>query len=762
MLPDALLNDLLKKFPGVEIDGNNIRIKGKKVSRIQIDGKDFFAGNMNLAMENLPANIINKVQFYEDKNEGDDDTYKSNYSVLNIKLKKNVKMGWFGKVYGGVGTDERYESGAIMNLFKDTLQISVLGYANNINKAGFGVGDIKSIGGFSRNINSEINYDGQDYIINGISFGGAGDGIQVSKGAGFNLNHHPVKKIDINLNYYYSNTLNTSKSNIRTERPIKDGNFYTENNSQNTIEANTHYIAGTFKYTPGNNTLIILDTRLKFYDQNISSTFEQNSFFENADTTSSSYTLKGTEKTIPKYFNLTISTKSKNKKYSFRLNSSVTDESNRIKGQYINKDEAENKLTDYVRDIKNFGVSNKLTVRRSLKNATSVSLSAEYKYRNEELEFSNFSTPPNLIDTLFNSNFSRQSNWLTVTPSYNFKIKKVSISMGAVSNFLSIRHYNSKYLEKWYYSPSIQITKGNLNITYGENITIPSSFYFINYQDINNPFSFNFKNAYLLPSVNKYITINLDHFNFEKGVSTFFYINARYTRDPVIFIKTLDYEDGISRQTPANADYQKSIGFTLSNSRAIRYNKKKNKIRLSLSINPYLSNGHIIFNDENSLFSSFSMTPSVTLSSEFSESLEASVKVKYYYARSWFKNPFFKNISIWYFDIEPEIVYHKNNYIVESSLTAYLLKADRLSVNSYLLNFAVSKLILKNRNLQIKLSVFDILNKNKGIVSGISGNAITTGERLQLGRFVMASAIFNIRNLRVVKAGGKNNSLIYF
>ena len=716
---------------------------------------------MNLARENLPANIISKVQFYDDTYWENANGQKSNYAILNIKLKKNVKKGWFGKVYGGAGINKKYESGAIMNLFKDTLQVGILGYANNINKAGFGIGDIKSIGGFSRNINSQINYEGKTFLINGISFGGAGDGIQISKGVGFNLNHHPVKKLDINFNYFYTNSINSSESNTLTQQSIKDVNYYTQNGSKKELESSTHYLAASLSYNPNSFTKMIVDARVKFYDQQINSNFSQKSLLHDIQTSYSTYALEGDEKTTPKYFNFTISSKPKNKRISLVFNSLLTDESNLIKGQYINQEDTLSHLSDYVRDIKNFGFSNKLLLNYSLKNSTSVSLNAEYKFRREKLVFTNFSTPENMMDTILNSRFSRQINWLTLNPAYNFKIKKTSFKIGATANYLSLKHYNIKYLRESYYSPSLQISSGDFVAEYGENIVIPSSFYFVNYQDINDPFSFYFKNPYLEPALSKFITINFDHFNFEKGFSVFSYLQAKHTRKPIIFIKTLNYEDGTLRQMAANADYQNTIGFSLNYSGSIAYNQKKNKIKYSISFNPDINNGYITFNGENSRYLNLSITPSLNLSSELNESVEVSTFLKYFYYGSRFKNSFFRNISIGYLNVEPEIIYRKNDYIIEGVLSISLHKEDLVSGNSFLLNIAVSKLLLKNRNLQVKISAYDVLNKNKGIITSFTDNAVTTGERLELGRFVMASIIFNIRNFRVVKPGGKN-SLLYF
>src|SRR6188768_1028088 len=112
-LPNALVEDLLKKLPGVMVDRDgNITANGKRVNRILVDGKSFFGDDPKMATRNLPANVIDKVQVTEDKDEANRNTngdLTNVGQVINLTLKKGVKKGWFGKLYGGAGTKDRYE-----------------------------------------------------------------------------------------------------------------------------------------------------------------------------------------------------------------------------------------------------------------------------------------------------------------------------------------------------------------------------------------------------------------------------------------------------------------------------------------------------------------------------------------------------------------------------------------------------------------------------------------------------------------------------
>src|SRR5215213_3130002 len=159
-LPTALVEDLLKKLPGIQVDREgNITANSKRVNRIMVDGKSFFGDDPKMATRNLPANVIDKVQVTADKDEAarnSDGDLTNVGQVINLTLKKGVKKGWFGKLYGGAGTNERYEIGGIANVYRDTMQLSVLAFSNNINRSGFSFKEVQDIGGFNRSGSNSI------------------------------------------------------------------------------------------------------------------------------------------------------------------------------------------------------------------------------------------------------------------------------------------------------------------------------------------------------------------------------------------------------------------------------------------------------------------------------------------------------------------------------------------------------------------------------------------------------------------------------
>ena len=142
-----MLEELIKKLPGVEIDENgNITANGKTINKVMIDGKEFFLDDPNLATKNLPAKIVEKVRVVERKSEqaqftGIDDGEEE--TVLDLGIKAGMMKGWFGNVGGGLGNpmtggkDLKYEGAAMIGRFTDKTQISIIANGNNTNNRGF-------------------------------------------------------------------------------------------------------------------------------------------------------------------------------------------------------------------------------------------------------------------------------------------------------------------------------------------------------------------------------------------------------------------------------------------------------------------------------------------------------------------------------------------------------------------------------------------------------------------------------------------------
>ncbi|MCI9607538.1 MAG: outer membrane beta-barrel protein [Muribaculaceae bacterium] len=139
--PNAVIEDLLKRLPGVEVDSEGkITSNGKEVTKILIEGKEFFSDDPKVASKNLPVNMIDKLQVVDRKSDlarltGVDDGEEE--TVINLTVKKGMKNGWFGNIEGGYGTDSRYNANFNVNRFWNDNQFTLLGNFNNVNQLGF-------------------------------------------------------------------------------------------------------------------------------------------------------------------------------------------------------------------------------------------------------------------------------------------------------------------------------------------------------------------------------------------------------------------------------------------------------------------------------------------------------------------------------------------------------------------------------------------------------------------------------------------------
>ncbi len=199
----AVLEDLLKKLPGAEIDENGkITINGKEISKILVDGKEFFSDDPKVASKNLPAKMVEKLQVLDKKSDlaqltgfddGDEET------VINLRVRPGMKEGLFGSLLGGYGSRERYEGNSMINYMHNNTQITFLGGLNNTNNAGF------------TDFATSMNNGGGP--PRGVSFG-ANNGVATTKNIGLNFATEVKDKFKINGDIRYGSIDN----DVKTER----------------------------------------------------------------------------------------------------------------------------------------------------------------------------------------------------------------------------------------------------------------------------------------------------------------------------------------------------------------------------------------------------------------------------------------------------------------------------------------------------------------------------------------------------------------
>ena len=147
--PDATTEELLAKMPGITVDNSGtVTAQGEQVQQILVDGKPFFGNDPTLAIRNLPADAIEKIQVFDKMSDqaeftGFDDGQA--LKTINIITRTEKRNSGFGKLTGGFGDDTRYLTGGDINIFSGATRISAIGLSNNVNQQNFSTQDLLGV-----------------------------------------------------------------------------------------------------------------------------------------------------------------------------------------------------------------------------------------------------------------------------------------------------------------------------------------------------------------------------------------------------------------------------------------------------------------------------------------------------------------------------------------------------------------------------------------------------------------------------------------
>lgn len=209
----AMLEELVKRLPGAEIDeSGQISIGGQQVSKIMLDGKEFFSGDTKVAMRNLPASMVHQLEMLRQQSDearvtGFDDDEEE--TVLNIRTKPDMRQGTFGHAVVGYGLNQRYELNGLLNYFSQRHQTTLVAGSNNTNGQGL----------------SDLNLD--DGSRGGRRGGRRGggfrpQGITTSAQIAANETYTPSDRLEVNANVRYGYRQNDLSARIETENLLPD------------------------------------------------------------------------------------------------------------------------------------------------------------------------------------------------------------------------------------------------------------------------------------------------------------------------------------------------------------------------------------------------------------------------------------------------------------------------------------------------------------------------------------------------------------
>ncbi len=782
-LPNALVEDLLKKLPGVVVSREgSITVNGKIVNRILVDSKEFFGSDIRIATKNLPADIIDKVQVIDDQQELDDNPLADRSTVgkeINLKLKKGIKKGWFGKTYAGAGSQKRYESGGIINFFRDTLQLSLIGFSNNINKPSFGLDDIKNIGGFARSgYSSSMMSSTGGIVLDGISFGATSEGIQTSSGGGFNLNNELSKGQSLNLRYFYGNLSSDYGRINETSSWYQDTLLTTTDSSRQFTKDYSHRIGGTWKWQISPYTNFTIKPALTFETR--TSTLQSGSLsnqnFQGVLNKGSSYNSKREEY---RTMNIGINFRQNFKKAGriFTANAFVNASSNQehlvINSQNLLNASSTNLVIDEQRisSLPDSRIGVTVSYVEPISKKIIVQLShdtrlSKYASGIKTFDKDQSSGKYTLADSLLSNDLKRNyfSNISTAGITWTIKRLRISPKLSLESLYVDNNFQSPKLSDQGYYYllPSFFLTWNGFYISYFTTVIESRISELQPIKDNSNPLYIRSGNPYLTPSYLHSIYATYDKYDAKKLVTYRCMLSSILYEKGVIYQRMID-SNGIQNILPANVhgiyNYRSNLNLT-------KQFKKTDQWDFSLDVNFYsdLTRTKMFFNSKYSSLTNYTFRPSINYSLNFKDQLEINQQYTLNVNTAKYSDPIFENTQLITHQVSSEIILRKiKPLVIESSLDYYhnTSISKPFDKNIFSWNAAIHLLFMKNQRADFRISAYDILNENRSIQRNIFENTTSIDQLKTLHRYILFSFIYNIRDVKTKKVGSKDKLLLF-
>ncbi|MEZ4852795.1 outer membrane beta-barrel protein [Flavobacterium sp.] len=784
--PNANVEALLKQLPGVEIDDEGkITVNGKEVNNILVNGKPFFGKDGKIATQNLPAEMINKVQVTDTKTKEEEisgDSASSNESTINLTIDEDKNKGLFGKATAGYGSNNRYESSLLFNYFKDTQKISVLGSSNNINSVGFSMDEIFDNMGGGRNSSIWVNDNGS-FGINGMQFGG-NTGITKSNMIGINFaDEWFAKKVDPNGSYYFSNAVTDNKNTTKRTNLLPTGSTYTASEAVTKNDVNAHNVSLDFEVKIDSTTTMYISPNLS--KSNVKNLYKSNSFTldeNNAllnENTYDNYTesenvrfknnLYINKKLTKKGRWASLSFRNENNKNTSNLNTQNTTNfyqsgsANDVRNQITNDDDD---ATNYTLEI---------NYNEPVLDSLSLGFSASYQWKKSE-EIKNtfdFNTVNNnytdFNDILSNTIFSSTK---TFNSTIKIQLKKKKIR-GRISLGTDILKFDNKanYLgaitqvKKDYMFPAINgylswtLAKSKSIYTYySYNVNLPTARQLLPFQDLANPLNTIIGNQSLKPEERYRLYMNFNNYDYATRSGFYAYFGGDVTANQIV--SSTVYDNDFKASTTyenVNKASQVYTGFTVNKS----HKKEKRTIKYGGGI--YIDYNFDQGLTNNTLYEAkgYSINPRVNFSWAIEDVITIAPSYRYTFNSTDFSNYIIENSNNFrhIFKIETTSYWPKNvvlgndfGYTYNSNISGGFQK------DFYLWNISLGYNFFKDQ-LLAKVKVYDVLDQNVSARRTISPTAITDAENTVLQQYVMFSLTYKLEKFGAKK---KNDNGIIF
>ena len=781
---DANVEALLKQLPGVEISPEGkITVNGKEVNNILVNGKPFFGKDGKIATQNLPAEIIDKVQVVDTKTKSEEisgESAGSQEKTINLTIQEDKNKGFFGKIMGGYGSQERYESSLLLNYFKGERKISVLASSNNINSIGFSMDEIFDNMGGGRNTSIYVDDDSGSFGINNMSFGG-NRGITKSNMIGVNYQDKFFKKIDQSGSYYFTNA-ETENAN-RTERInlLPEGRTFT--NSQ----------ATTFNTNNGHN--LNLDFEVKL---DSTSTIYFNPSFKKMRTQNKSIRNQVTTNETNDELNSSSNEDyNENNNNTFTTNGSYSKQFKKKKRALVINFETEIQKTDNFLntnsatlfadatpdDIRNqnqfekeknqFG---KLEVRfgEPITDSIRLSLTSEVTFRKIDNSLNTFdfdsgsNNYDNFNDVQSNETFSKTTTFFPSTGLILNKSKTNGrlnfgpefITFDTQSNYLGIiTNRNKNYVFpriKGYISHNIGKSKSIYSF-YDYGVEVPQASQVLPVENLSNPLSTLIGNDELKPTQRHNLYFSFNNYDYQSRSGYYIYSGFNLSNNAVVSSTVFD-ANFKATTTFQNVDVTHNSYFGVNWNKSFKKEKRtlsfSSGINLNYSFEQGLTNA-VLFESRG-----LQLNPRVNLTWSIDELITIAPSYRYTYFKTDYKNYVIDNANNFLHNAKLEITSYVPKHFVIGSDFNYTYNSNiaaGFKKDFYLWNVSLGYNFFKDQ-LLAKVKVYDVLNQNVNNTRTITSTAIVDSENTVLQRYVMFSLTYKMEKF----AGKKKNDNMMF
>lgn len=763
----SVLEDLLKKMPGVEVDSEGkITVNGKEVKKVMVDGKEFFSDDPKVASKNLPAKMIDKLQVLDKKSDmaqmtGFDDGEEE--TVINLTVKPGMKQGWFGNAYGGYGSKDRYEGNAMVNRFVNNDQITFMGGTNNTNNMGFS--DLAST------------------MFSGMGGGGgrrggfgAGSGITSSGNAGLNFSKEfKPDKLTLGGNTRYSHSDNDARSKSDRQNILPgDSSSYDNSEAMSRTKSDNFGVDFRLEWKPDTMTQLI-------FRPSFSLSHSMNDNFSDATTLDNERDTVNTNKSSnyseSNGYNLNASIdfsrklNNKGRVFSATLSGgnsdSYSDGMNRSDIVYFNQTDAlKNSIIDqrsrydnkgfnyraYVSWVEPIGHNNFIQATYSISQRKQEALKNVYNQDADGI-YQDADGIYNVLDSAYNQSY--RNNFISQRASLSFKSQRAKFnytiglnldpSYSSSENFVGDTTLSKITRKVVNLSPMAQFNymfdkRTNLRIMYNGRTSQPSMTQLQPVADISDPTNITIGNPDLNPRYTNNVFIRFQQFTPEKQRAFMIMANGSYIINDIVSYTSYNQETGVKTTTYKNVN-----GNYSGNVRMMLNTPLKNK---KFSINSMTmasfanSNGYI--NEEKNTNRNLILSErgGIDFRSSYLD-LGVNGNIRYNATSNSLQKENNQN-TFNYGAGGYTTIYLPLNFKIESDVNWSTNSGygDGFKQNEVLWNASASKSFLKNNQGTLRFKIYDILQQRSNISRSVTASYIQDSEYNTLGSYFMVHFIY--------------------